>query len=199
MLKKLAVISLTAGALNLGAPIAASAAPTEVALTAQASYTDGPGGTVDRPVIDQCDSSTISFAAGYFVAGEAVSVSISGAHAADAAISGNTAAADGSLVVSFLPPKDGVGSYVLTFVGAERSASATITVANGQGAASNCGHDPGVAAPSGTELPLTESAAGGMELALTGGGVSTLAIVGGAAALAAGGALVIAGTRRKRA
>lgn len=197
MLKKLAVIGLTAGALVLGAPIAASAAPAEFALDAHATYTDGPGGTVDRPVIDQCDSSTISFASGHFLAGERVSVSISGAHAADATISGNTAAADGSLVVSFLPPKDASGSYVLAFAGAERSASATITVANS--AASTCGQDPAMAAPSGMELPLTGSAESGMELALTGGGVSTLAIVGGAAALAAGGALVVAGSRRKRA
>lgn len=191
MLKKLAVISLTAGALVLMAPAVATAAPNVPAESD--SYAETPRVSVGDPIIDICEASTIVFGAGYFQPSETVSVSVSGQNAGDARVSGNTAAADGSMVVSFSPPSNGEGSYAVSFTGS-RSYTATITVSHGHDSASSCDHDPAVAA--GSELPLT---GGGMELALTGGSVSPWALGGGAAALAAGGALVIAGARRKRA
>jgi len=189
MLKKLAAISLTAGALVLIAPAVASAAP-----SGSDSYSEPPRVSVDQPIIDTCEASTVSFGAGYFLPSEKVGVSVSGLDAGDSSVSGNTAAADGSLVVSYRPPSDGQGSYALTFDGS-RSYTATITVSQGSDAAASCDHDPAVAA--GTELPLT---GGGLELALTGGSVSPWVLGGGAAAVAAGGALVAVGVaRRKRA
>ncbi|WP_259614025.1 hypothetical protein [Microbacterium paraoxydans] len=187
MLKKLAAISLTAGALILAAPTVASAAPGD-------SYPSPPGAKVGDAIIDTCEVSTVAFGAGYFEPSETVGVSVSGQNAGDAAISGNTAASDGSLTVSFRPPSDGAGSYALAFDGS-RSYTATVTVSQGNGAASSCDHDPAVA-PAGTELPLT----GGTELALTGGSVSPWVLGGGAVALVAGGSLVAVGAaRRKRA
>ncbi|MGM7672143.1 hypothetical protein [Microbacterium sp. A93] len=195
MLKKLAVISLTAGALVLFAPAVASAAPNELAPFAADSYTEPPKVTVDSPVVDTCEASTVVFGSGYFEPRENVAVGVSGLNAANASYSGNVANTEGGMVLSFRPPADGAGAYELAFT-ASRSYSALITVSEGHDAAVSCYHDPGVA-PVGTELPLT---GGGLELALTGGGVSPWVLGGGAVALAAGGVLIAAGaTRRKRA
>lgn len=217
MLKKLAAISLTAGALVLMAPGVASA--TTAVPSATDSYADTPRVSVDDPVINSCGASTIVFGAGYFQPSEALGVSVSGFNADDAAVSGNTAAADGSLVVTFRPPSDGEGTYAITFArsqasgGGAASGAATTRVAapavTGAGAASytarvtvsrgsvvgpSCNNDPAAA---GTELPLT---GGALELALTGGSVSPWVVGGSAAALIAGGALVTTGIiRRKRA
>ncbi|MCK2036307.1 hypothetical protein KZC51_09170 [Microbacterium sp. SSW1-49] len=194
MLKKMAAISLTVGALVLIAPTAATAAPSVPAATSD-SYAETPDVRVNDPIIDICEVSTIVFGPGYFLPSENVGVSVSGLKAADSAVSGNTAGADGSLTLTFRPPTDGEGSYGITFNGS-RSYTATITVSHGHDAASSCDHDPVVAA-AGTELPLT---GGAIELALTGGSVSPWILGGGAAALVAGGALVAAGAaRRKRA
>jgi hypothetical protein len=193
MLKKMAVVGLTAGALVLMAPAVATAAPAIPA--ASDSYADTPSVKVSDPIIDICEISTIVFGAGYFLPSETVGVAVSGLNGADAAVSGNTAAADGSLVLSFRPPADGQGSYAVAFTGS-RSYTATITVSQGHDAAASCDHDPGVVS-AGTEFPLT---GGGMELALTGGSASPWVLGTGAAALVAGGALVAVGvTRRRRA
>lgn len=193
MLKKLAAISLTVGALVLSAPLAAGAATATTA--ASDSYAGTPSVSVDDPVIDICEVSTIVFGAGWFTPSENVGVSVSGLNAADSAVSGNTAAADGSLVLTFRPPADGNGAYAIAFSGS-RSYTATVTVSHGHDSVSNCDHDPTVAA-AGSELPLTGT---GTELALTGGSVSPWILGGGAAALVAGGALVAVGiTRRKNA
>lgn len=191
MLKKLAAISLTVGALVLIAPAAANAATAVPA--ASDSYADTPGVTVDDPIIDICEASTIVFGAGWFQPSENVGVSVSGLNAAESAVSGNTAAADGSLVLTFRPPSNGEGSYAIAFSGS-RSYTATVTVSHGHDAVSTCDHDPAVAS-AGTELPLTGS---GMELALTGGDVSPWILGGGAAALVAGGALVAVGIARRK-
>lgn len=192
MLKKLAAISLTVGALVLCAPVAADAATAVTA--ASDSYAGTPSVSVDDPIIDTCEVSTIVFGAGWFQPSETVGVSVSGLNAADSAVSGNTAAADGGLVLTFRPPSDGEGSYAVAFSGS-RSYTATITVSHGHDSVSNCDHDPTVAS-AGSELPLT----GGTELALTGGSVSPWILGGGAGALVAGGALVAIGvSRRKRA
>lgn len=173
MLKKLVVISLTAGALVLSAPAVASAET--------GSYADPPGVNVEDPVVDVCESSAIVFGAGYFTPGESVEVGVSGTNAAGASYSGGVANDDGSLELSFLPPADGNGSYDVTFSGS-RSYTATITVSGGHDAAVSCDHDPAVG------------------LATTGGEVSPWIIGGGVTALAAGGVLVAAGiARRKRA
>lgn len=194
MLKKLAAISLTAGALVLIAPTVATAAPS---FTAAGSYAETPGVKVDKPIIDTCEVSTVVFSEGYFLPSENVNVSVSGANAAAAAVSGNTAAADGSLTVSFRPPSDGDGTYAVAFAGS-RSYTATITVSQGSSDGS-CEMDP-VASSAGAELPLTGATGDGFELALTGGSVSPWVLGGGAVALVAGGALVAAGAaRRKRA
>lgn len=189
MLKKLAAISLTVGALVLLAPVAANAA---TVVTAD-PYAKPPGVSVDDPIIDICEVSTIVFGPGYFQPSETVGVSVSGLNAGDAAVSGNTAAGDGSLVLTFRPPSDGEGTYSISFSGS-RSYTATITVSHGHDAAVSCDHDPGVTAAN-TELPLT---GGGIELALTGGEVSPWVLGGGAAALVAGGALVAVGISRRK-
>jgi hypothetical protein len=199
MLKKLAAISLAAGVILLAGPTAATAAD-------PGPYAEKPKVTVDDPIIDICDVSTIVFGAGSFLPGEQVGVSVSGINAAEAAVSGNTAAGDGSLTVTFRPPSGGSGSYAITFTSGGVATTTAAAVAAGIGqytavitvndAASTCERDPAVAA-AGTELPLTGSP---MELALTGGDVSPWLIGGGAAALAVGGGiLVVATTRRKRA
>lgn len=194
MLKKLAAISLTAGALVLIAPAVANAAPSVPAASSD-SYTTPPGVKVGDPIIDTCEASTIVFGTGYFLPSEKVNVSVSGLNAGNAMISGNTAAEDGSLTLSFRPPADGEGTYAVAF-GGSRPYTATITVSHGNDAAASCDHDPAVA-PAGAELPLTGE---GLELALTGGSVSPWILGGGAAALVAGGALVAVGAaRRKRA
>lgn len=202
MLKKLAVISLTAGALVLSAPAVASASPTGLVPIAGDSYPGPPDAIVDSPVIDACEVSSIVFGSGYFNPGENVAVSISGANAADASYSGNIANAEGGMVMSFDPPAESTGTYEVAFTGT-RSYTAVITVSRGHDAAVSCDHDPGVAA-AGTELPLTGGeqpiAGGAIELALTGGGVSPWLLGSGAVVLAAGGVLIAAGaTRRKRA
>lgn len=191
MLKKLAVISLTAGALVLVAPAVASAAPADLAPLSSGSYAEPPRVTVGDPVIDVCDVSTITFGARYFLPGERVSVSVSGLNAADAQVSGDVANSDGGLVLSFRAPTDGEGAYAITFSGS-RSYTAVITVVAGTG--TSCTGDSGGAA-AGTELPLTGD---GLELALTGGGISPWALGGGAAALVAGGVLIAAGAARRK-
>jgi hypothetical protein len=188
MLKKLAVIGLTAGALVLVAPVAATAASFETPTGVRSTYAEEPGVTLKHPIIDVCEASTIAFTAGYFVPGERVAVSVSGANAAAASVSGDVAGSDGSLVVSFRPPADGGGTYSVTFSSTARTGgvaspgtarsevpitpgsgyTATITVTEDTGANSPCHQDPGPA-QAGTELPLTGD---GMELALTGGGAS---------------------------
>ncbi|MFT4260678.1 hypothetical protein [Microbacterium sp.] len=192
MLKKLAAIGLTVGALVIAAPVAANAAD---------DYTTPPGVNVDDPIVDICEVSTIVFGPGWFAPSETVSVSVSGYNAGAASVSGNTASADGSLVLSFRPPSDAQGNYAVTFTrtqteGGNGPQSYTAQVTVSTSSSSGCHHDPVIAAASGTELPLT----GATELALTGGDVSPWVLGGGAAALVAGSALVAVGAaRRKRA
>lgn len=143
MLKKLAAISLTAGALVLVAPTIATAAPT-IPDASSDSYPSPPGVKVGDPIIDVCEVSTIVFGPGYFLPSENVAVSVSGKNAGKAATSGNTAGADGSMTLTFRPPADGEGSYAVAF-GGSRPYTATITVSHGHDAASSCDHDPAVA------------------------------------------------------
>ena len=185
MLKKLAAISLTAGALVLAVPATASAAPGD-------SYAEPPSVLVDTPVVDVCGESTVVFEPGYFQPGETVSVGVSGAKAADASYSGNVASAEGAMELSFSPPADGEGNYSIAFSGT-RSYTAVITVARAHDAAAGCDQDP-AAAPAGSEVPQT----GELALAVTGGGVSPSVIGGSLVALAAGGLLVAAGVARRR-
>lgn len=202
MLKKLAAISLAAGVILLAAPAAANAETD--------SYADKPSVTVNDPIIDICNVSTIVFGPGSFQPSEQVGVSVSGLNAAEASVSGNTAGSDGSLTVTFRPPSGASGAYSITFTAAGGAATAraaavttigqytaVITVSD---AKSSCDHDPTVA-PAGTELPLsTGTGTGTFELALTGGSISPWIIGGGAAALSIGGGLVVIGAaRRKRA
>lgn len=197
MLKKLAAISLIAGAAVFVAPAVA---------TADDSYSDKPSVTVDDPIIDNCDVSTIMFGPGSFPAGETVGVSVSGLAAADAALSGNVAAADGSLTVTFRPPRGGSGAYAITFTSSAGASTARVAsiasigqytaVITVDGRTSTCPRDPAVSAAAGSELPL--SGDGSIELALTGGGVSPWLVGGGAAALVAGGGLFAVGVARRK-
>lgn len=184
MLKKAAAITLTAGALLFAAPAASFAAD---------PYVGPPSVSVGDPVITLCDVSTVTFGPGYFVPGEEVAISISGENAANATYSGSTAMDDGSLVLSFTPPADGQGAYAITFTGAARSYTATITVQGGEDAASSCDHDPSVG--SGGSAPTSGDAG----LAVTGGAFSPWIVGGGALGVVAGGVLVAAGVRRSRA
>lgn len=193
MMKKLAVTGLIAGALVLSAPAVASAAPLDTTPASSAPYTEPPKVTVDTPVVDVCESSTIVFGPEYFQPGENVGVGISGSNATEASYSGNVANGDGGMVLSFRPPADGDGAYDIVVSGS-RSYTATVTVSRGHDSSVMCEHDPGVA-PASTELPLT----GGIELALTGGGVSPWVVGGGVAAMAAGGLLVASAVARRRA
>ncbi|MFT4157018.1 MAG: hypothetical protein QM630_03705 [Microbacterium sp.] len=186
MLKKLAAISLTAGALVLTAPVAADAAT-----DSSDSYAGTPSVSVSDPIVDTCAVSTIAFGSGWFQPSENVDVSVSGYAAADAVVSGNIAAADGSLVLTFRPPSDGEGSYAVAFSGS-RSYTATLTVSNGQDSVANCDHDPAVSA-SGASV-----AGSSTELALTGGSVSPWILGAGATALIAGGTLVAVGIHRRK-
>ncbi len=190
MLKKLAAIGLTVGALVLIAPAAANAAPVSPLAAASGSYAEPPRVDVDDPIIDICEVSTIAFGTGYFQPSEKVAVSVSGHHAENASISGATAAADGSMVVTFRPPSDGDGSYAVSFSGS-RSYTATITVSQGHDSSVSCDHDPAVAGRT-REAPNWRSpAAARCRRGILGGG---------ALALAGGGALVITSlARRKRA
>ncbi|MCK3770189.1 hypothetical protein MZK47_10965 [Microbacterium aerolatum] len=139
--------------------------------------------TIDHPVVDTCELSSIVFSAGFFDPGEDVDVGISGANAADASYSGDVADAEGALALTFRPPADGNGRYTVSFDGS-RSYTALITVSHGHDAAVSCDHDPAVASGSVTGL------------ARTGGDVSPWMIGGGAIALLAGGVLVTAAARR---
>ncbi|WP_404475499.1 hypothetical protein [Microbacterium aerolatum] len=183
MRKELAVISLAIGALVLCAPVAASAASADSAPLIAHSYAKPPDVTVDHPVIDTCELSSIVFSAGFFVPGEDVGVGISGANAADASYSGTVADAEGALALTFRPPADGNGRYTVSFDGS-RSYAALITVSHGHDATVSCDHDPAVAPASATGL------------ARTGADVPPWVIGGGAIALLAGGVLLTAAARR---
>ncbi|PKI92064.1 hypothetical protein CW368_04250 [Actinomycetales bacterium SN12] len=189
MLKKMAAISLTAAVLVLTAPAVATAAPS--APPESDSYAGAPRAGISDPVIGICEASTVVFGTAYFQPSETVAVSVSGLNAESAGISGNTAAGDGSMVVSFTPPSNGEGSYALAFSGS-RSYTATIVVSHGRDAATSCDHDPGVAA-------AVAQSASGPALAATGGDVSPWLLGGGALALLAGGTLVgVSASRRSR-
>lgn len=144
---------------------------------------------MNHPSISVCEVSSVIFGPGFFQAGEHVPVSISGASAAGATITDNTAHADGSMVASFRPPADGQGAYELSF-GGTRPYVATIVVSHGHDAVANCDHDPAVAA-------AAVHSNAGPTLAITGGKVSGWAIGGGALALAAGGTLLVISARRR--
>lgn len=184
MLKQVAVTGVAVGLLLLAAPAASYAAD---------PYVTDPRTTVDDPVIEPCEVSTFRFGAGFFLAGEDVAVSVSGLNGESAPISGTVAADDGSLVVSIGVPPGVDGEYAVTFTGAQRSHLGSFTVVNGGNAPGSC--SDAVAAPAGTELPLSSGT--GIELALTGGSVSPWLIGAGALAVVAGGALVATGVVRR--
>jgi len=172
MLKKnIVVLGIALGIMAFGAPAAASAVEDPYVLPASVS--------IDDAVISQCETSTISFGARYWNAGESVSVSASGARVAGATFTPSiNAAADGSLSASFLPPMDGEGVYDVTFTSATQSYTAPITVTP----VANCEHDPQV----------------DQALALTGGGTSPWIYGVGGGLLVAGSALITVTVLRRR-
>lgn len=165
---------VVAGALSLGAPLAAHAypAPTPTTGPADSSVT---GSFVAGGVV------VLSFSG--FLPGEDVSVSLTGAFAMDATIASaadvetqtvtRTADADGNLTVTITLPANAYGTYTVTATGLESGVvlSETFTIAGG----------------------------GGGGLAATGAGDLTGLWVGGGALVLAGGAIVVAtAVRRSR-
>lgn len=175
---------VVAGALSLGAPLAANAypAPTPSTGTGEASASGEfvAGGTV-----------VVAFSG--FEPSEDVSVSLTGAFALSATIASasdietqtvmRTADANGSVVVSITLPDNAYGTYTVTATGLESGAAVGETFNIGGGPAG------GAAAGGG--------AGGG--LAATGSSDLTGLWVGGGALVLAGGAIVVAtAVRRSR-
>jgi hypothetical protein len=173
MLKKnIAVLGIALGIIAFGAPAAASAVEDPYVLPASVS--------IDDAAISQCETSTISFGANYWLPGERVSVTASGARVAGASFTPTVdAAANGSLSATFQPPADGEGVYDITFTSATQSYTAPITVTP----ITDCEDDPQVVDQS---------------LALTGGGTSPWVYGVGGGLLVAGSALITVTVLRRR-
>ncbi|MDO8384326.1 MULTISPECIES: hypothetical protein [Microbacterium] len=172
MLKKnIVVLGIALGIMALGAPAAASAVDDPYVRPAAVS--------IDDAAISQCETSTISFGARYWVSGETVAVTAAGARVAGASFTPSvTAGADGSLTATFQPPADGEGVYDITFTSATQSYTAPITVTP----VANCEADPQV----------------DQALALTGGGTSPWIYGIGGGLLVAGSALITVTVLRRR-
>lgn len=172
MLKKnIAVLGIALGIMAFGAPAAASAVDDPYVLPASVS--------IDDAVISQCEASTITFGANYWIAGESVSVTASGARVGGASFTPSVnAASNGSLSATFQPPADGEGVYDITFTSATQSYTAPITVTP----VANCEADPQV----------------DQALALTGGGTSPWIYGIGGGLLVAGSALITVTVLRRR-
>ncbi|WP_203136310.1 hypothetical protein [Microbacterium sp. JZ31] len=168
---------VVAGALSLGAPLAAQAypAPTPTTGPADSSVTGSfvAGGTV-----------VVSFSG--FAPDEEVSISLTGAFALSATIASaadvetqtvtRTADADGNVAVSITLPANAYGVYTVTATGLDSGVAITETFDLGGGAAG-----------------------GGGGLAATGAGDLTGLWVGGGALVLTGGAIVVAtAVRRSR-
>lgn len=180
--KKLVAFFATLGILAVGAFAAPTAAFAETD-DEYVPYVLPAAVTIENPVIGPCDTSTIVFGTGYWLAGETVEVTATGLRVSGASFTPNVqASADGSLTATFLPPVDGEGVYDITFTSATQSYTAPITVSHGLDTASSCDHDPGV----------------DRTLALTGGGTSPWIFGGGAALLVVGSALIAFSALRRR-
>jgi hypothetical protein len=173
--KKLVVLGVALGILAMGSPAAAFA---EVDDT-YTPYVLPASVTIEGAVITPCESSTITFGANYWIAGETVSVSAVGARVAGANFTPSVdAGADGSLSATFQPPADGEGVYDITFTSSTQSYTAPITVTP----IANCEADPQV----------------DQSLALTGGGTSPWIYGIGGGLLVAGSALITVTVLRRR-
>lgn len=206
MLKKLAAVSLAVGALVLTAPVAANAASDP--------YAKPPGASVDDPIIDTCGESTVAFGAGYFQPSETVGVTVSGTDSDSATVSGDTAAGDGSLAVTFSPSSDAEGTYAIAVTGS-RSYTATVTVSSGPcggeqvttgtpaeqastGAAGTGATRTGTTVSGATADSEKGTGASAAGLAATGASVSPWLVGGGAAALVAGASFAAVGVARRK-
>ncbi len=177
--KKLVVLGVALGILAMGAPAAAFAETDDTYVP----YVLPAAVTIENPVITPCETATIVFGAGYWVAGETIEVSATGARVGGASFTPSVAAArDGSLTATFLPPADGEGVYDITFSSATQSYTAPITVNNGRDAVASCDHDPTV----------------DQSLALTGGGTSPWIYGVGGGLLVAGSVLITVTVLRRR-
>jgi hypothetical protein len=177
--KKLAVLGVALGILAMGAP-AAAFAETDDTYT---PYVLPAAVTIENPVITPCETASIVFGTGYWLANETVQVTASGARVGGASFTPSVAAStDGSLTATFQPPADGDGVYDITFSSATQSYTAPITVTGGRDAAASCQHDPVV----------------DQSLALTGGGTSPWLYGVGGGLLVAGSALITVTVLRRR-
>ncbi|MGJ9372131.1 hypothetical protein [Nesterenkonia sp. CF4.4] len=155
------------------------------------------------------DASTTVVFAPVFIAGEDVNITLTGINgntqglASVGAVSSTsvtkTADADGGVAAEVTLNSDAAGSYELTATGAEASETVVITVAGAAGT----GSDEDVAGTGtdaantgvGTDMSGSDAAGSGEELAATGPG-SIGIIVGGAALLLVGGAVLVARSMR---
>ena len=177
--KKLVVLGVALGMLAMGAP-AAAFAETDDTYT---PYVLPAAVSIENPVITPCETASVVFGTGYWLANETIEVTATGARVGGASFTPSVAASsDGSLTASFLPPTDGEGIYNITFTSASQSYTAPITVTGGRDAAANCEHDPVV----------------DQSLALTGGGTSPWVYGVGGGLLVAGSALITVTVLRRR-
>lgn len=178
---KAAATCLIAGALAIGAPLAASAEVDDdsVGYVAPASV------TVNPVALEPCTAATITFGAGYWAPDEGVAVAVEGYDAANAVVpEAQTASADGSLVTSFRPPADARAQYRVSFEGTTRSYTAVVSMVGDAGAVASC------------DASAVDSAA----LAATGSEPAPwLALAGGGLLVAGGAALAVRAVTRRRA
>lgn len=187
--KKVAAIGVVVAALTLSFPSVASAAESD-------SYAGNPSVRVQDAAIKSCQRSQVMFDAGYFSPGSPVSVGVAGPAADRVSTSGDTAAADGSLVFSFQPVAGQAGVYTVTFTGTAPSAqpARAVTVPRTYSAIISVTSDGSCRAPASV---AAVGAPADSALAATGGAPSPWLLGGGALALVAGGTLVGVGASRR--
>lgn len=190
--KKVAAIGLVLAALTLSFPSVASAETD--------SYAGNPSVRVQDAAIKSCQRSQVMFDAGYFSPGSPVSVGVAGPAADRVSTSGDTAAADGSLIFSFQPVMGQAGVYTVTFTGTAPAAqlARAATVPRTYSAVISVTSDGSCRTPAATASTRTAGADARPALAATGGSVSPWMLGGGALALLAGGTLVGVNASRRR-
>lgn len=190
--KKVAAIGLVVAALTLSFPSVASAETD--------SYAGNPSVRVQDAAIKSCQRSQVLFDAGYFAPGSPVAVDVAGPAADRVSTSGDTASADGSLIVSFQPVRGQAGVYTVTFSGTAPAAPPTreATVPRSYSAVISVTSDGSCRAPAAVTSTRTAGADSESALAATGGSASPWLLGGGALALLAGGTLVGVNASRRR-
>lgn len=148
------------------------------------TYVGPPPASISPAVIGACGESEVIFQPGYYASGETVDIEVTGRNAAAVSLPSSVQAeGDGSLVVTFRPPTGGSGEYPISFTAEATGFETMVTVSDDGYVVGACEVDPGP---------------GAIELALTGGGVSTWALWGGAAVAFAGVSMLSVAAVRRR-